>query len=155
MDRASFEAAFDQATALCREFAQRHVVEALPASVKFDFAAANRSPDAQGRIKFLGRLLTPDQLCNVEPARACKYLWVDGKLPLWINLNVQKADDAHTYIQVMVTDRLTADDSSLYHQNEGNPPFHVLGPFVPPNWVSLEASGKFSLHWRTTREHTP
>jgi hypothetical protein len=150
MEKSPFIAAFDRAATFCRDFAQQFVVEELPESLRFDFAAARRPVDVAGRIKFLGgRLLTPAQLSGVEPVRARKYLWVDGKIPQWINLSVHAADAAHTYVEVMVCDRLTADDRALYHQREGNPPFHVLGPAVPPRWVSLAESGKFSLGWRS------
>jgi hypothetical protein len=133
--------------------AQQFVVEELPASVRFDFAAARRKVDAGGRIKFLGgRLLTPGQLRGLDPVRARKYLWVDGKIPRWINFSVHAADAEHTYIEVVASDRLTADDRVLHHQREGNPPFHVLGPSLPPSWLSLAESGKFSLGWRSPAE---
>src|SRR5689334_61384 len=139
MNKTSFMSTFDQAATFCREVAERHVIEALPESLRFDFAAASRPPYEQARIKFLGgRLLAPDQLRNVEPSRAREYLWVDGKVPLWINFNVHEMDATHTYIMVMVSHQLTSNDSVLYHQDEGLPPFHILGPFVPHGWVSLE-----------------
>jgi hypothetical protein len=153
MELSAFITAFDRAAAFCRHFAQQLVVEELPASLRFDFAAAGRAADATGRIKFLGgRLLTPAQLRGVEPVRARKYLWVDGKIPQWINFSVHSADAEHTYIEVMVCDRLTVNDQALYHQREGNPPFHVLSPALPPDWVSVAESGKFSLGWRSPGE---
>jgi hypothetical protein len=145
-----FIAAFDRAATLCRDFAQQFVTGELPASLRFDFAGAGRPTDQTGRVQFLGgRLLLPAQLRGVEPVRARKYLWVDGKVPQWINLSVHAADAEHTYIEVAVTDRLVAEVAQLYHQREGNPPFHVLGPALPPWWVSLAESGKFSLGWRS------
>lgn len=129
MERGVFILAFDRALLWCGQFAQQFVVEELPASLRFYSAAAHRAPDEQGRIKFFGgRLLTPAQFRGVEPTRARKYLWGDGKIPQWINFNVHAADTEHTYIKVMVCDRLPGDDSALYHKREGNPPFHVLGP---------------------------
>jgi hypothetical protein len=153
MELSAFITAFGRAATLCRHFAQQFVVEELPESLRFDFAAARRPVDAARRIKFLGgRLLTPAQLLAVEPVRARKYLWVDGKIPQWVNFTVHAADAEHTYIEVVVCDRLTADDRALYHQREGNPPFHVLGPALPPGWVSLAESGKFSLGWQSAEE---
>ena len=150
MELAWFIAAFDRAAAFCRELAQRHVVEPLPPSLRFNFRAAGRPPGPDGRIKFLGgRLLTPMELVEVEPVRARQYLWVDGKVPQWVNLSVVAADEGHTYIEVAVCGRLTDDPTALYHQQEGNPPFHVLGPALPPGWESLEASGRFSLGRRS------
>jgi len=148
MEKSAFIAAFDRAAALCREFAQHFVVEHLPESLRFNFIAASRPIDQNGTIKFLGGcLLTPAQLLRVHPIRARKYLWVDGKIPIWINFNVMAADEQHTDIEVDASGRVTADNAGLYHQREGNPPFHVLGPATPPGWVSLAVSGKFNLGW--------
>ncbi len=144
-----FISAFDRAAITCRGFAQQFVSEELPPSLRFDFAAAGRATAQTGRVKFLGgRLLLPVQLRGVEPVQARKYLWVDGKVPQWINLSVHAADAEHTYIEVCVTDRLVAEVAHMCHRREGNPPFHILGPSVPPWWVSLAESGKFSLGWR-------
>jgi hypothetical protein len=145
-----FIAAFERAAVSCHDVAQHFVTEQLPASLRFDFRAAARPTDATGRVKFLGgRLLVPSQLRGVEPVRARKYLWVDGRIPQWVNLLVHAADAEHTYIEVAISSRLTDDFSQLYHQREGNPPFHVLGPALPPQWVSLAESGKFHLSWRS------
>lgn len=156
MDLAWFVAAFDRAAAACRDFARPFVTDELPASVRFDFAAARRPTDATGRVKFLGgRLLPPAQLLGVEPARARKYLWVDGKVPQWINLGVRRADADHTYVEVSVCDRLVTEIAHMYHQREGNPPFHVLSPHLPPDWVSVAASGRFRLDWRDVTAPEP
>jgi hypothetical protein len=150
VELAWFITAFDRAAKSCRDFARPFVVEALPRSLRFNFAAAQRTPDRNGRIKFLGgRLLTPEELVGVEPVRARKYLWVGGKVPQWINLSVVAADDDHTYIELCVCNRLTSSMEHLYHTREGNPPFHILGPALPPDWESVEKSGKFSLGWRS------
>ncbi|WP_020474958.1 hypothetical protein [Zavarzinella formosa] len=149
MDKLAFIDTFDWA-AFCREFAQRFVVEDLPTTLRFDFIAANRTPNEKGLIPFLGgRLLTPGQLRGAEPVQARKYLWVDGKIPQWINLSVQAADAGFTFIQVCACQRVTADDRALYHQQEGIPPFHILSPHLPHDWISPEKSGKFSLKGRT------
>jgi hypothetical protein len=151
VELAWFIPAFDRAAARCRDFARQFVTEELPTSLRFDFAAADRTTDETGRVKFLGgRLLRPARLRGVEPVRARKYLWVDGKVPQWVNLSVHAADGEHTYVEVCVTDRLVAELSQMYHQREGNPPFHVLGPAVPPWWVSPAESGKFSLRCRSS-----
>ena len=149
MDQPAFIAAFDRATAFCREFAQRLVVEELPTTVRFEFTVYGHTPKHKALVKYLGgRLLTPDQLCGVEPTQARKYLWIDGKIPQWINLSVLAADDNFTFIQVHACDRVTADDQKLYYTHEGaKTPFHILSPRVPPGWVSLEKSGRFSLGW--------
>ena len=149
MDKDAFIAAFNQAAMFCRDFAQQFVIEDLPTRLSFDFVAAARTPNDKGLIKFYGgRLLRPEQLRHVEPVQARKYLWIDGKIPLWINLSVHAADAEFTFIEVCACDRLTDNEVTLYHKREGNPPFHVLGPALPATWVSLQESGKVSLAWR-------
>lgn len=155
MELSWFITAFDFAASQCREFAQQFVTEDLPTSLRFDFAAANRPTDETGRIKFLGgRLLLPSELRGVEKVTARKYLWVDGSVPQWINLSVRAADAEHTYIKITVAGYVEDDIKRLRHQREGNPPFHILGPHLPPEWTSLEESGKFSLNWRPHRQDT-
>lgn len=149
MNMESFIAAFDRASAACRENAQGYVGEMLPASLRFDFVAARRPVDRGGQIKFLGgRLLASGELWGVEPVRARRYLWVDGRIPVWIDLAVHAADDRHTYLLLACSSHVTADDRCLYHQHRGNPPFNVRGPALPAGWISVEASGRFGLGGR-------
>ena len=146
-----FIAAFDRAAARCREFAQQFVSDELPSSLRFDFEIARMPLDEKGRVKFLGgRLLPPTQLRAVDSVLAQKYLWVDGRIPHWINLSVHAADLEHTYIEVCTSARLTNELERLYHDREGNPPFHVLGPALPPGWESVTVNGRFNLPARCT-----
>jgi hypothetical protein len=153
VDKPAFIVAFDQAAALCRDFAQRLVVEGLPTTVRFDFAFFRRSLDKEGRIRYLGgRLLTPEQLRGVEPVQARKYLWVNGKIPRWIDLSVHGADHDFTFIEVHACDRVMSDDGALYYKNGQTPtPLQIRSPPLPPRWISLEKSGKFSLRWRSPK----
>jgi hypothetical protein len=153
VDLPAFIVAFDHAAARCRSFAQRYVIEELPTTVRFDFAIYGQTPNNKGQIKYLGgRLLTSQQLRGVEPLQAREYLWVDGKIPQWINLKVQSADRDFTFIEVHACNRITDDDAKLYYTNDGaKTPFQILGPSPPPGWVSLEKSGTFSLGWRSAK----
>lgn len=130
MDLPAFIAAFDQATAFCREFAQKLVTEELPTTLRFDIAPVHRTPDEEGLIRFLGgRLVTPAQLQGLEPLRARKYLWVDGKIPHWIDLSVHSTDHEFTFVHIRACDRVTADDRKLYYVKGGTKtPFHVVSP---------------------------
>jgi hypothetical protein len=72
-------------------------------------------------------------------------LWLDGAIPEWISVEVQSADTTFTYIKLECCDRITADDTRLYHHEEGYPPFHVLSGYLPSGWESVERHGKFAL----------
>lgn len=119
-----------RAAEACRRFGERLVTETLPPSLRFDFHAAEWPPEKDGRVKFLGgRLLRPEALLGVEEKQAARYLWVDGKVPVWVNLKVHGVDEDHTYIQVIFNpDRLTNDDTRLMYQEGGAPPFSLRGP---------------------------
>jgi len=152
MNLQTFITAFNRAANDCRQFARRFVLEELPESLRFDFGAARGKPDAGGKIKYRGgRLLTPEDLRGVDAVTARKYLWVDGRIPVWVNMHVLFADAEHTYIEIHAGSVHTDDDSALYYADAGNPPFHILGPALPRDWQSLGASGRFSLHWDAGR----
>jgi hypothetical protein len=53
MEKSAFIAAFNLAASCCRDFAQQFVVEELPLSLRFDFAAANREVNQDGHVSFL------------------------------------------------------------------------------------------------------
>jgi hypothetical protein len=53
----------------------------------------------------------------------------------------------HTNFELLCCGRFTVTGEYLYHKVEGYPPFHVLRPNLPPNWESVDESGKFDLFW--------
>lgn len=131
MDKQEFAARFKLAANSCRDFTQSMIIEELPKSLRFNFGIADRLPvDARGHVKFIGgRLLKPEELKGLAKARAGQFLWVDGKIPVWINLTVDYFDESHTYIEILFNAQLLTDClDRLMHEREGNPPFHVLGP---------------------------
>ena len=76
---------------------------------------------------------------------AVAILWLDGAVPEWINLEVHSADTTCTYIRLECCTRITAEETQLYHHDEGYPPFHVLSGYLPAGWESVERDGKFDL----------
>src|SRR3989442_639402 len=127
----AFQLAFDRATHACVALARRVVKKPLPRAVLYHFAARSKPCDSNGRIKFLaGRLLLPQDLADVPAAQAARYLWIDGRVPTWINLHAWGADQEVFYIEIRTSGLLTVDDIAL-HEREGYPPFHVLVPLKP------------------------
>lgn len=62
-------------------------------------------------------------------------------MPEWINLAVTDRDESATVIEAVCCGRFTDDDDLLYRQS-GPPPFHVLGPPLPPG----HDGSRYSLH---------
>lgn len=130
------------------------VLEELPEDLcytlsRHDDPRGERGPT--GTIKFLGgRFLKPDHLSRLPAARAAALLWVDGKVPAWINVGVCGCLDAQTELSIEFCRTLVpADENDLppdYGCEKGNPmvPFRIRGR-VPFRWRSVELDGRFSL----------
>lgn len=70
-------------------------------------------------------------------------LWRQGTVPEWVDLSVIGVNRSSTLVKVLSCGRFTANDDLLYHQGEGRPPFHVLGPALP---VGYEEGQRFSIY---------
>ena len=149
MDKEQFQKKFEKAAIRACNFAQSMSTRTLPPSVKFNIDPINLSYGKSappGYIKFLGgKMMNPEQLNGLTLFQTVKLLWIDGKIPCWINLQVESIDNSCTYIRVRVCEETTNDDAKLYHNREGIPPFHILGLTVPVGWKSVKESGKINL----------
>ncbi len=130
MTKSEFAQVFEQAAVQCFEFAQELVSDQLPRSLRFNLHGGILETLDSGQVKFIGgRILFPEQLSGVEGKQAGQWLWVDGKIPAWINLVVSGYDEDHTFIDVFFNrSKLTSRESQLRYQEWGFPPFHILGP---------------------------
>lgn len=148
MDRETFASRFASSAARARDFAQTLVLESLPRDLLFRVRLnssndRNASPEAvvypedsaYERANALRR-------CSLETV--IDTLWRDGRVPEWINLSAIDTTDDATLVEVVCCGRFTADDDRLYHQQEGAPPFHVLGMTLPAD----NKGEQFSIHHR-------
>lgn len=71
-------------------------------------------------------------------------LWRAGAVPEWVDVSVTGLTGAETLLQLECCGRFTSDEKLLYHQREGRPPFHVVGPTLP---VGYKPGDRFSI-WR-------
>lgn len=89
----------------------------------------------------------------LELEEVMAFLWQEGKIPEWINLTVDSADEACTYIEVKCCGRFTDQDHQLYYQTSDTSPIQVCGPSLPPGWQAENPEWqtgnyhKFDLHW--------
>lgn len=130
MTKSEFAQVFEQAALECLKLAQELVSDQLPHSLRFNLRSGILETLDSGQVKFIGgRILLPEQLSGVEGKQAGQWLWVDGKIPVWINLMVSGYDEHHTFIEVSFScSKLTSRDSQLRYGGWGLPPFHILGP---------------------------
>ena len=149
MDREEFAARLAASAAAARRFAQPRIAEELPPRLAFrvrlnqSYDGHPQRPDERrfDEDSAPHRAATLNK-CDAETAVA--QLWRDGHVPEWINVAVVDETGTSTVIELVCCGRFTADDSRLYHVQEGAPPFHVLGPALPPK----DDGTPFSIHLR-------
>lgn len=137
-----------------RKFAASYVLDELPVDLCFTISQYD-DPNGRhgpGTIKFLGgRFLNPTDLSRVPATRAAELLWVDGKVPVWINIGVAACLESKTELIIRFSRLLVpADENELPPDikcPKGNPlvPFRIRGPSVPHAWRSVELDGRVSL----------
>jgi hypothetical protein len=78
------------------------------------------------------------------------YLWRDGNVPEWIDINVAREDGKNTSLRLLCCGRFTAREELLYHRDGGIPPFSVKSPYLPPGYDAKRSarSQKFDVNWR-------
>jgi len=139
-------------------FTRKYVVNPLPDKVQY-LLYPNRSGGRavlhQDEAIFPEESLAKGKATKPDPITASQViekLWRNGKVPEWINVTVESYDDEYTYLRLDCCGRFTANESLIYHVEEGIPPFHCLGPALPPlpggEKYSIDKFGKFDLYWR-------
>lgn len=151
MKREVFTQRFQEASAQVRNFAREFIEEPLPDPMLFRLrlnASYDGNPLHQDERTYpedsdaeLARRLSR---CTSE--EVVDVLWRDGMVPEWVNLSVIGETGTATLIQVVSCGRFTANERLLYHEWEGRPPFHVLGPTLP---IGFEEGHKFSIYNRS------
>lgn len=150
MDRETFAEHFRRASVAARDFARNYIEEELPDDMRFRLRL-NCSYDVNATDE---DTLYPDD-SSPERAKALREctaeavvdtLWRGGEVPQWADLQVIGRTEDASLLQVMVCGRFTANHERLYHVQEGHPPFHATGPWLP---VRYEDGKRFSLYDRS------
>jgi hypothetical protein len=149
VERQVFAARFAASAEAAWAFTQLMVTEDLPMPLLFR-VRLNQSYDRRaplpGEVRFpedsaRGRALA---LNRCDARTAVGELWRDGRVPEWVNVAVVDETGTATIIEIVCCGRFTDDDDRLYHNAEGAPPFHVLGPALPHDHDGTP----FSIHHR-------
>ena len=155
MTRAELARRLHEATTRTLAFAREIIVNDVPDDHRFDIiikphGALHDGPivdpllqDLWDRTRGIVRELTAEQVIAA--------LWHDGRVPEWIDISLDAIelprDDRWRVVSMVELrcSRTLADDTGLWHANEGIPPFHILGPALPDGWVErhTDADGRF------------
>lgn len=153
MDKKAFIDRLILAGTTARNFAESldYVKVKLPAKLTFTIHKYNDPRGTQskfGKLKFLGgKFLNPSELKNLSADRAASLLWVDGKVPFWINVSVENYNADSTKIMLEFSRTIVpADEEKLppdFGMKPNNPlvPFRIRGPIIQ-DWIIREKINK-------------
>jgi hypothetical protein len=155
MDKREFVRRLGRAGERAWELARQYILEELPPRLlyilpEYDDPRGRRGP--AGTLKYFGgRFVAPQDLTLVSAQRAADLLWVDGKVPAWVNVGVCATNSEATHIQLWCSKTLiVADEATLPRDitvDEADlvEPFRIRGPAVPDSWRSVELDGRVSI----------
>ncbi|MEL7242261.1 MAG: hypothetical protein AAGM40_07930 [Cyanobacteria bacterium J06573_2] len=145
--RDNFEKSLIQAANRAREFTQKYVTNNLPTKIKFK-VYLNCSSD-HGSMREGELRITEDWEIEIyefeTPQEVVNLIWMEGKIPEWINVTVESENGESTTIALICCGRFSSNPRHIYHILQGLPPFQVVRPALPSNCEGLEKSGKFQL----------
>lgn len=123
------------ASYLATKAAQNFVKDKLAYEFRFD-VELNQSVDEDFSGEFLtfpednGRIL--EQLNSDDVATL---LSRDGKVPVWIDINVKSCAAGLTTLNLQCAGRYTDQMNKMYYNKKGLGPFGIKGPNLPPGWT--------------------
>jgi hypothetical protein len=153
MNRETFQEHLLRAAELAVSFARKYVLNDLPDQVVF-LVHPNQSCDENPRRgdeeTYPDDSQKDDQPLTFTTAEAVvDYLWRNEKVPEWIDINVEREDGTHTYLQLICCGRFSSMEELMYHRDGGVPPFSIKSPNLPPGYDTSEAeTRKFDVNWQ-------
>jgi hypothetical protein len=150
MDKTEFQRRLERAGERARKFAEHYVIETLPTQLLFtlsEFDDPQGKHGPEGTLKYFGgRFLSPADLKLVTPRRAAALLWVDGKVPGWINVYVDGVHATATHIFLSCGHGLVpADEQKLprdlpmaVDKTDPIEPFRIRSPRLPNGWWVIQ-----------------
>jgi hypothetical protein len=143
MNSETFQSNLKSAAYQARTFANQFVSNDLPPQARFIVRCnrppneeielplqsdEERYPDIDTETHFNPRILA-------SPEAVSAFLYRQGKVPVWININVDHTDADATYFMLRYCPRFSAEENMIRNSEEGAPPFRVLVPALPPPHV--------------------
>ena len=119
MKKDDFAALFRQASDVAVDAAGRYVTDSLPSERRF-FLNINEVYDhlkptetthpelAMGDRDYLGPKMEDDII---------DHLWIEGTVPVWIDISVYRTDLNFTYLDLLACNRFSGDPSDYYYED--------------------------------------
>jgi hypothetical protein len=153
MKKEEFAALFQKASDFAINAARLYVTDVLPPERRF-FLNINEAYED----------LKPTESTHAELAMASREywgpkldgeivdrIWIDGAVPVWIDISVYRSDSDFTYLDLDACNRFSREPTDYYYEDRNMGPFGVKSPAFPPRWE--DSKGKFSLTERVKLFH--
>ncbi len=149
LSRSAFQRNLHDAAIEARDFTQTMVTNTLPDPISFIviYGCSYDGNPLVGDERTFPDDYDENPISTTSADHVTDCLWRDGFVPEWINVTVDHEDGEFTHIKLECCGRYSATPTMMYHVHEGRPPFHVLGPKLPPGY-ELESGLKFNLYWQ-------
>jgi len=139
MNRDDFEMRLIAASYWAWHAMQRYVIDRLPPEFRYDLALRTEDGD---NLNAGTNLLASDVIVKVMK---------DDKVPVWIDIMVDRVENGNTVFSLECSDRYESDETKLYYTWCGSAPFGIKCTHLPRAWSAAELRGvppmmKFRLH---------
>lgn len=133
---------------LAYDIAKSYVLDELPLEFRYDISL-NISTDDPSLSQF--DIYPNDTGKTVEIAtgkEVVELLCRNGKVPVWIDISVERVDKAKTIFRLLCAGRYADDANEFYYNNNGTGPFGIKSPTLPVNYIE---GNKFKLKHKTKK----
>ena len=151
MEKSEFASLLRKAANYAYEVAPTYVTDELPGRWRFCLNINGPYEDLKPSEATYEELAMGDRVFTapIVESNVIDRLWIDGAVPVWIDINVYRTDSQFTYFDLLACNRFSEDCSDYYYEDRGMGPFGVKSPVLPPRWdAEME---KFSLQDRVVR----
>jgi hypothetical protein len=131
LSRDQFGRNLADATRTAIEIARTWVLDELPDAARYDLWLV--LGDERDVPRFDPELAS---LVGARPAgltgeQVIAALWHEGRAPEWIDISVVDVAEGCTYLELRLSRHLSSERRPLWYVQDGVPPFHTCGPYMP------------------------
>lgn len=142
MTEEAFRDLFRKAQQIAFVVAKDHVLDDLNEKFKFDIRMY-QSHELSKEEKFDYYPEGEDMhFNNLSEEKIMKLLFRNGKVPVWIDINVKRVQNNYTIMNLYCSERFSDDPKEYYYEKGGTGPFGIKSPLLP---IGFKPGIKFNL----------
>ena len=130
-----FHSLLSDSTNMAMEFAKRYLIDDLPKSVKYS-VNLNFSTDDKSLIHFDLYPGDNDKIVEfITDKDVIMLLLRKGKVPVWIDISVNRIYADYTLLRLLCAGRYSADENEFYYTKNKTGPFGIKSPVFPIDYI--------------------